>query len=86
PVVSYTPEGFIEGREFMYFQPADDGSIHMSLPPDLTIDVLNKGWGQRLDVNERVVMVYGPRDHDELEVIWGLIGASYDYARSGLDD
>ncbi len=83
---TFTPAGFIEGREFMFFQPPDDGSIHMALPPDLAIDVLNKGWGQRLDVNDRAVMIYGPRDRDELEIIWGLAQASYDYANSGLDD
>jgi hypothetical protein len=30
------------------------------------------------------MMVFGPRHEDELEVVWALLKASYDYARAAV--
>lgn len=33
--------------------------------------------------NTIFVMVYGPRDEDELEVVWSIFRLSYEFARGG---
>lgn len=70
---------FQRGREFAHIHPAHDGSLHMTLPPDLYEEVLAKGWGEPHPVSG-TMMVWGPRNEEELEVIWNLVRASYRYA------
>jgi phospholipase/carboxylesterase len=54
-----------------------DGSLHLALPPALAYDAVAKGWavphplaGVRVDAG--VVLVPGPRDGDELEIVVAL--------------
>jgi hypothetical protein len=79
-------EAFMVEREFAHLHPATDGSLHMSLPPDVVDTVIENGWAERHPLAGRyglpanIVMVYGPRDDDELAVVEDLIRASHTFA------
>jgi phospholipase/carboxylesterase len=73
---------FQRGREFAHIHPVQDGSLHATLPPDLYQEVLDKGWGEPHPVSG-TMMLWGPRDEQELEIVWTLVRASYAYATGG---
>jgi hypothetical protein len=83
---STAPEAFMVGREFAHLHPPSDGSLHLVLPPDLVDDVIENGWAERHPLAGRhglpanIVMVYGPRDDDELTVVEDLLQASHTLA------
>ncbi|KAF4984179.1 hypothetical protein FZEAL_577 [Fusarium zealandicum] len=67
-----------------------DHSMHMCLHPDDIKDVLEKGWGQRhplawrsrflkSPVSPDFVLIYAPRDEQELQVIYNIIEAAIWY-------
>jgi Family of unknown function (DUF5519) len=72
-------EAFQAGREFAHIHPVYDGSMHLTLPPAMAREVEEKGWGERHPISASM-MVYGPRDEAELEVVWQLLLASYRFA------
>jgi len=80
------PEAFMVGREFAHLHPPTDGSLHMMLPLSLAEAVDAHGWGELHPVARMGVipptamMVYGPRDEGELEVVWELLHASHAFA------
>ncbi|MFH0352403.1 MAG: hypothetical protein ACHBMF_10820 [Chromatiales bacterium] len=45
--------------------------------------VLVHGWGEPHPISG-TMMVFGPRDAEELEIVLGIVRASYDYARGEL--
>ncbi len=70
------PEGVMAGREFAHVHP--DGSLHLSLPPDRAREAVAAGWAElhpmaRRSGNESLVLLYTPRDFEELEVVLSLI-------------
>lgn len=73
----------MRGNEFAHIHPPDDDSMHMMLPPDDAADVIAKGWAEihplvpvgRMPPS--LILVFGPRDDDELDIVLGLIAASY---------
>jgi hypothetical protein len=75
--------GFMIEREFAHVHPANDGSLHMALPSAIVDTVIDHGWAERHPLAGRhglpnnIVMVYGPRDDAELEVIVALVRASH---------
>jgi len=77
---------FMVGREFSHLHPPDDGSLHMCLPPETAEMARERGWAELHPVAhtgripETTVMVYGPRDREELEVVLSLVRASSRYA------
>ncbi len=80
------PGGFMLEREFAHLHPVDDGSLHMALPFDVVEHVIDNGWAERhplagkFGLPNNVVMVYGPRDDDELEIVAALVRASHAHA------
>ncbi|MEM8996865.1 MAG: luciferase family protein [Acidobacteriota bacterium] len=80
------PNAFMVGREFCHLHPPSDGSLHLNLPLDVMRVAIEKGWAEqhplavRGVVPENVVMVYGPRDLEELEVVKTLIAAAHAFA------
>jgi phospholipase/carboxylesterase len=70
---------FQRGREFAHIHPVHDGSLHATLPPDVYQEVLDKGWGEPHPVSG-TLMLWGPRNEEELETVWTLVRASYAYA------
>ncbi len=71
----------------MGVHPPDDGSMHMMLPENDVPELVEAGWGEvhpLVPVGRMpptTVMVFGPRDDAELDIVLGLIDASYRYAR-----
>jgi hypothetical protein len=72
-------EAFQRGSEFGHLHPEHDGSLHLNLPPALYDEVLRAGWGEPHPISG-TMLVFGPRDEAELEVVWRLVCASYNWA------
>ena len=74
------------GREFAHIHPLPDGSLHAALPPETAEEAVNKGWAElhpvaRLGyIPENVVMIYAPRDEEELGIVLRLVEESRRYA------
>jgi phospholipase/carboxylesterase len=78
-----------QAGEFAHLHPEYDGSLHLALPPALAADAIAKGWavahplaGVRLA--RGMVMVYGPRDTAELDIVAGVVETSYAFATGSL--
>ena len=80
------PEAFMIGREFAHIHPMPDGSLHAALPPQVAQEVVEKGWAEQHPaarmgyIPQNVVMIYAPRDVQEIEVVAGLVVEAYRYA------
>jgi uncharacterized protein (TIGR00369 family) len=72
-------EAFQRGSEFGHLHPEHDGSLHLNLPPALYGEVLRASWGEPHPISG-TMLVFGPRDEGELEVVWRLVCASYNWA------
>ena len=83
------PDAFMRGTEFAHLHPGYDGSLHLALPYETAQAVIAAGWGEHHPLVEQGVMpatqlmVYGPRDAGELEVVWAIVEQSYAFARGG---
>jgi hypothetical protein len=80
------PEAFIDGREFCHMHPPPEGSLHLILPPQEIERLVALGWAERhpiqnVGVFRNLVMVYGPRDSTELEIVYSLVELSCRFAR-----
>lgn len=74
--------------EFAHLHPAYDGSMHLVLPPALAHDALVKGWAAAhplagIRLTPGMVMVFGPRDEAELDVVAEIVRASHAHASGG---
>ena len=80
------PEAFLGGREFAHLHPGDDQSLHAMLPKELAQAAIAAGWAEPHPVARTgglpptAVMLYAPRDHAELDIVYGLVLASYRFA------
>jgi hypothetical protein len=78
-------DAFINEREIGHFHPWDR-SMHIALPPDLAPMAVEAGWAEVHPVaraglaRKNMVMLYGPRDEHEVEVIFGIVLAAYQHA------
>jgi hypothetical protein len=83
------PEAFLIEREFAHLHPAPDHSLHAMLPLETANEAVEAGWAEPHPVALRgliprtAVMLYAPRDEDELDVIVSLVRASHAFARPG---
>ena len=61
-----------------------DTSLHLCLPRARAEEVCAAGWGEPHQYADHAteIMVYGPRDADELAVVLGLVRESLDSARA----
>ena len=79
-------DAFMIEHEFAHVHPPRDGSLHMTLPPRIVDRVIENGWAERHPLAGRngfptnIVMVFGPRDDDELQVVEELLRASHAHA------
>ena len=77
----------MQGTEFAHLHPAYDGSLHLVVTEEQARAVIEAGWGEfhplvGLGVMPPTnLMVFGPRDEGELEVVWQIVQASYVNAR-----
>ena len=74
-----------QAREFAHLHPGYDGSLHLALPPAQAADLVARGWGvphpwAGTRLSPGFVMLFGPRDEDELEVATGVVEAAHAYA------
>jgi hypothetical protein len=68
-------------REFAHLHA--DGSLHLVLREDDQLEVIGKGWGlphpwKDRGVNE--IMIFAPRDEQEIEDLKPVVAAAYAYA------
>lgn len=77
---------FMIDRELAHLHPPSDGSLHMTLPPELVEPAIAAGWAERhplagkFGLVDNIVMVYGPRNEEELAVVGALLAASHEHA------
>ncbi|REF00957.1 luciferase family protein [Thermomonospora umbrina] len=81
------PTAFAPGTtEFAHLHRRSDGSLHITLPEAEARKVIAKEWGELHPVVKMgyfpptLVMVYGPRNTEELETVWSLVRRSYEFA------
>ena len=81
---------FMVGTEFAHFHPDPDYSLHLGLrKKDAELIILN-GWGEWHPLIERgilppnIIMMYAPRNQEELEVAKLILGRSYAFAKGEL--
>ena len=85
-------QAFIDANEFSHLHPLPEGGIHLTLPAEIRAVALDAGWvephpASRIGaVPEELVLVSAARNRKELEVVWGLLTASYRFARWGRAD
>jgi len=92
PELTARREAMIVGREFGHIHPQTNGggSLHLRLPADHALEVVDQGWGEwhPFAVDGTVpglVMVYAPRSDEDLDVVKTIIETSVAHAISGLD-
>ena len=78
-----------EVGEFAHVHPGHDASMHLALPVHLAAEVVRQGWGRPhmwagVRLSPGFVMVYGPRDEEELAVVETILDASHAAAVAGL--
>lgn len=79
------PAAFMIGREFAHLHPREDGSLHLVLDPATHQAAMAAGWAERHPLAGKfapsgTVMIYGPRDAQELETVWWLVQQSRRFA------
>jgi hypothetical protein len=84
------PEAFMVEREFAHLHPGADQSLHAALPPELAEAAIAAGWAElhpvaRLGyIPPTTVMIYAPRNQEELDTVFRLVLASYQFAGGRL--
>ena len=78
-------EAFQCDQEFAHLHPVHDGSLHLTLPRAVYQAVLEQGWGEPHPISG-TMLLFGPRDTDELDVIWRVLLASYQFATGQTPD
>lgn len=81
---------FMVGTEFAHFHPHPDYSMHLGLPKkDADLIIIN-GWGEWHPLIERgilppnIIMMYAPRNQEELEVAKFIVERSYQFAQGKI--
>jgi hypothetical protein len=75
------PDAFLGKREIGHFHPWD-ASMHIALPPDLAREAIKAGWAEVHPVAragmapQHLVMLYGPRDEGEVDVLAEMVAAA----------
>ena len=84
-------EAFMVGNEFAHVHPPHDGSMHLMLPEPDVGELLAKGWGEMHPmallgrIPPHAVMLYAPRDADDVELVLRVIARSHEFATGACD-
>lgn len=76
-------DAFLVGREFAHIHPGPDHSLHIALPASLADAAIGLGWAERHmlagtdSVPIGTVMVYAPRDMEEVGTVAAIVEAAY---------
>jgi hypothetical protein len=79
-------EAFIDSHEFCHMHASPQGSVHLTLPAPFRQLIVQLGWAEPHPMvragcqTDCLVMVYAPRNDEELMVVLDLIGVSRDFA------
>lgn len=79
-------EILFEGLEFAHIHSPQEGSLHLILPNSWAKEVVEKGWGELHPLYEigfyshPFVLIYAPRNVDELLIVYEIVLISYLYA------
>lgn len=80
-------KAFMIGREFAHIHPKpDNGSMHLVLTSDDVDTVKSTGWGEdhylvtQGQWPKGLVMIFSPRDEEELTVVKKIVVRSYEFA------
>lgn len=82
---------FLHEGEFAHLHGPPGCSLHITLPDAHREAALRRGWVERHPIARAgmlpptLVLVYAPRDSEELEVAFQLVQVSYRFARGELD-
>jgi hypothetical protein len=82
----HAPGAFMVEHEFAHLHPPSDGSLHAAVPPKLVELIISNGWAERhplagrYGLPDNIVMIYGPRDKDELATVLELVDLTYRFA------
>lgn len=82
-------DAFMLTTEFAHVHPAPDFSLHLTLPEPLRTEAIAAGWAEPHplagypSISDLVVLLFAPRDVDELGVAKRLVKASWAYAKDG---
>lgn len=74
------PHTFFDGTEFAHLHPGYDGSVHLFLSPVAAWEVHARGWAAPPG-RDGALLVYGPRDETETEIVQELLLRAYRHAR-----
>jgi hypothetical protein len=83
-------EAFIDDHEFCHLH--EDGFIHVSLPKSVCSSVIRLGWGEVHPsaeagfLPETWMMVYAPRNAEELSVVMSFVAISHGFASGTVID
>lgn len=83
-------ESFMVGNEFAHVHPPDDGSMHMMLPLECVRELFARDWGEAHPmaalgvIPGTAVMVFGPRNEDEIGVALKILATSWEFATGKL--
>jgi hypothetical protein len=81
--VSQRPsDAFMAEGEFAHLHPPHDSSLHLMTPPNWLHEVLEKGWGEKhplagVAIPETAVMIYAPRNSEEIDIVYNIVLLSY---------
>lgn len=81
---------FMADTEFAHFHPHPDYSLHLGLPEKDAQVIIQKGWGEWHPLIERgflppnIIMMYAPRNQEELDVAKFILKHSYDFAQGKI--
>jgi phospholipase/carboxylesterase len=82
PATAFAPDG----TEFAHLHGRRDSSLHLFLREPDAAHAVQQGWGVYHPVvtmglyPPTLIMIYGPRDLPELDIVFGIVQASYTYA------
>jgi hypothetical protein len=72
--------------EFAHIHPFPDSSMHLNLPLEVAVVAISGGWAEPHALiwqgftPAQSVMVYSPRDEQDLESVWSLVEESFNFA------
>ena len=83
------PEAFIDGHEFSHLHPLPEGTVHLTLPAVLRHEVMRLSWGEphpiaTAGILTTLMTVYAPRDRQEMDIVFGLVAQSCQFAQGKL--
>ena len=79
--LAVNPQALMIEGEFAHIHP--DGSMHVILAAEVAVRAIEAGWAEPHPMasgfHPGMVMLYTPRDAEELEVLWDLVSECWRY-------